>query len=219
MSSTGDASRDAVPPSPSGGLTAPVSGFVFPSPCLSSRLGSPASNLIWHDNLSYSPAGMAVNPVTGLRVLLEQGPPRHRAVAPSPPHPPRAPPGPPLAPHPSPAPVAVSVAHGCPPHASPVPPLALNPASAPVPVPVASAASPANLSATDSAMLQYCLARIARLEAALAGLDGVVAPLPAAVAQLQRTMPAIWAMRADLDRVESWLSGVPMPQAPHAVPS
>ena len=78
---------------------------------------------------------------------------------------------------------------------------------------------PANPSATDSAMLQSCLARMARLEAALAGLDGVVAPVPAAVAQLQRTMPAIWAMRADLDRVESWLSGVPMPQAPHAVPS
>ena len=105
MSSTGDASRHAVPPSPSGGLTAPVSGFVFPSPCLSSRLGSPTYYLVWHDNLSYSPAGMAVNPVTGLRVLLEQGPPRHRAVAPSPPHPPRAPPGPPLAPHPAPAPV------------------------------------------------------------------------------------------------------------------
>ena len=53
--------------------------------------------------------------------------------------------------------------------------------------------------------------RIERLEAALSGLDGVVAPLPTAVAQLQRTMPAIWAVRADLDRVESWLSGVPVP--------
>ena len=68
MSSTGD------------GLTPPVSGFVLPSlapaPRLSSRLGSPASQLVWHDNLSYSPAGVAVNPVTGSHVLLKQGPPR-----------------------------------------------------------------------------------------------------------------------------------------------
>ena len=45
------------------------------------------------------------------------------------------------------------------------------PAPTPVAAPVASAASPANPSATDSAMLQYCLARIARLEELTAFID------------------------------------------------